>query len=548
MTQKVSARRPPQRLVQQVVATLPPVRGINSMDPIAQMQESDAIEMDNMVSMDAGLAMRKGWREYAVGLGKPIRTLMSYESAPNFSTISPLAESLLFAATDSGIYLIEGGGNFTGHAPDIPLSGAQGAGRFSWVQFSAESGGQYLCACSETDGYFLYDGIAWKKVPKTGTGSINGVDPALLVQVCAWKERLLFVERATTRMWVTGPGAVTGSVGVFEFGPYMHNGGALLGVANWTQDAGSGIDDQLVALGSSGDLTIFQGTNPLTAGNFSNVGTWYIGQPPVGRRCFTTSGGNVFILTQFGVIPVAQVVQGGLDNILTSDTDYLKQLRKIQAQLAEDFSTMLNLDGWELLALPAEALLWIARPSMVVNEHVQYAFQQHALAWNRMLDIPARTFARRLNQTYAGTEDARVLRILDGSTDGMKLDGSGAHEIRARLTPAFSYFGDPTTVKQALMIRPDFLSSQTPTYSVIMNADFSVSSITTTPVVGTSAGSLWDQAYWDQAMWIGGRTNFSEWRSIEALGFSLAPSLFIAATLPTTLASIRYMVKRGGPL
>ena len=71
--------------------------------------------------------------------------------------------------------------------------------------------------------------------------------------------------------------------------------------------------------------------DPTDAANFRCVGVWYIGPPPVGRRCFTTSGGSPFVLTVFGVIPVAQVLQGGLDNILTAGTDYLQQLRRLQA-------------------------------------------------------------------------------------------------------------------------------------------------------------------------------------------------------------------------
>lgn len=544
----------PQQASNVLQTVLPPVDGLNSTGAAASMPETDAIEMDNMVSTDLGVAVREGWYEYATNIGgdatRTVRTVMSYEGAPANSTVSPLGQSKLFAAVDKGIYNIEGGGNMAAVPFAIALSNAINAGRMSCVQFTTDSG-QYLIACSETDGGFLFNGTTWMKMTSVGgpgPGIITGVDPSLFVQVCAWKKRLMFTQRGSSKVWILPVGAVGGAALLFDFGPQLQNGGAVLGLANWTQDDGAGIDDRLVILGSSGDLVIYAGTDPTDASKFENLGTWYIGQPPVGRRCFTTSGGNVYILTQFGVVPVNQIVQGGLDNLLTSDTQLLAQLRKLNDTLNTDFSILLNVEGWELLALPNKALLHIARPSVSVTEHIQYGFQQHNLAWTRFLDVPARTFARRLNEVYGGTEDARVLRVLDGFTDGRKLDGTGETEIRARLTPAFSYFGQPAVRKQAQMIRCNFLSNISPAYAIQMNVDFQLSAMTGTQVSGNTVGSLWNQSFWDQAYWSGGTASFAEWRSIEALGYALAPTIFISALQKTVLASMEYMMKPGGPL
>jgi hypothetical protein len=544
----------PQPLVQVLQTMLPPVRGLNSTGAVASMPETDAIEMDNMISNDLGVIVREGYYEYATNIGgdatRQVRTIMSYEGATANATVSPLTQSTLFAAVDTGIFNIEGGGDMTAVAASIALSGSLNAGRFSFVQFTTDSG-QYLVACSETDGGYLYNGTAWMKMTSIGApgpGVITGVDPSKFVHVCAWKKRLMFTLRASAAVWILDVGDVGGAAVEFDFGPQLMNGGAVLGLANWTQDDGNGIDDRLVIVGSSGDLIVYAGTDPTDATKFENLGTWYIGQPPVGRRCFTTGGGNVYVLTQFGVIPVNQIVQGGLDNLLTSDTALISQLRKLQAQLNQDFQTLLNTDGWELLALPSKSLLHIARPSVSVSENIQYAFQQHNLAWSRFLDVPGKSFSRRLNEVYAGTDDARVLRVMDGHTDGELLDGTGASEIRSRLTPAFSYFGDPRVLKQALMIRCNFLASAVPAYAVLMNTDFQVTSIYGNPAAGSSVGSLWDQAFWDSAFWAGGSASFAEWRSIEGLGYALSPSIFISSLTRTVLASIEYMLKPGGPL
>lgn len=555
MLMRARPMRTPQRQIQQLVTVPPPTAGLNTTGDIADMAPTDAVECDNMIATELGLTVRGGWREYATNVGgdasRTVRTVFSYEGAPANAIASPLASSTLFAAVDTGIFNIEGGGDMTAQPAEIALSGTTNAATMSCAQFTAAGGGQYTIACSETDGGYLYDGTTWMKMTSIGgpgPGIITGIDPAEFVHVCVWKKRLMFTQRASGVVWFLDVGAVGGAAGSFDFGPQLSSGGAVLGLANWTQDDGAGIDDRLVIISSSGDLVVYEGTDPSDATKFSNIGTWYIGQPPVGRRCFTTSGGNVYVLTQFGVIPVNQIVQGGLDNILTSDTGLLVQLRKLQDTLNLDFQTLLNTEGWETMTIPSLALLHIARPSQSVSEHIQYAFQQHSLSWSRMLDVPAVTFARRLNETYGGTADGRVLSVFTGHTDGMLLDGSDASEIRARLTPAFNYLGAPTIQKQMLMIRLNFLATASPAYSVRMNADFEVDPISSAAIAGGTVGSLWDAAYWDEDFWVGSRSAFGEWRTVTGMGFALAPSIFISSEENTTLASIEYMYKAGGPL
>lgn len=547
------AARRPQGLVYSTTTVPPPTQGLNTIGDIADMAPTDAVELDNWIAQDLGLQIRGGFYEYATNIGgnatHPIRTVMAYNGTPSTASTNPLASSQLFAATDQGIYYIEGGGNLAATAPVMALSGTPNAGTFSWAMFTAGGGAQYLVACSETDGGYLYDGVTWIKMVSTGTGPghITGVNPAQFAQVCVWKRRLMFTLRASSAVWFLPVNVVGGAAALFDFGPQLINGGALVGLTNWTQDDGAGIDDRLCILGSAGDLVIYEGTDPASATAFNNVGVWYIGQPPVGRRSMTTSGGNVYILTQFGVIPVNQIVQGGLDNILTSDTSLLVQLRKLQSLLNVDFQTLLNTDGWELLQLPGLALLHIARPSASVGENIQYAFQQHQNAWCRLLDVPGKTYMRRLNEVYAGTADSRVLRVFSGNVDGLKLDGTGATQINARVTPAFNYLGAPTIQKQSLMVRLNFVAQAVPTWSMLMNVDFSVSTNSATPAATVSVGSLWDASFWDVDKWAGGAAAYGEWRSVEGLGFALAPSIFVTSNAPTTLASIEYMVKPGGP-
>lgn len=551
---KPSRVRVPQRVVQTVHTMLPPVRGLNTTGAIAGMPETDALQIDNLLSTELGLTVREGWREYATNIGgddtSSVRTVMPFNGAGPNAMTNPLIDSFLFAATDDGIFDIEGGGDLALQPAEIALSGVPFAGYMQAAQFTTDSG-QYLIACSETDGAFLFDGLTWMKMTSAGgpgPGIITGVDPASFVHVCVWKKRLLFTQRGSSVMWFLDVGAIGGVAQSFDFGPQFANGGYLVGLAAWTQDDGAGVDDRLCVIGSSGDLAIYFGTDPADPTQFATMGSWFIGPPPVGRRSFTTTGGNVYILTVYGVVPVNQIVQGGLDNILTANTELLKQLRKIQDRLNSDFATLLHTPGWELLSIPTKALLLVRRPSVSVTEHIQYAFQQHSAAWSTLLDIPAQTFARRLNEVYGGTDNGRVLRVLDANTDGMLIDGTGEFEIRSRLTPAFTYLGTPAIRKLAQMLRLTFLATEEPGFGVLMNVDFAVTTYTAGGVPGGPVGSLWDASLWDQAYWAGGPASFGEWRSVEGLGYALSPTIFISSEAKTVLASIEYMVVPGGPL
>ena len=223
---RTSTLAPPMRKAQprsHTTQTLPaPIGGLDSISPLALMPPNNAVEVDNFIATDAGLSVREGWYEYAYGIdsGSAIRTVMSHDRAPQNGTANPLAASELFACTDSGIFLIEGRGGFTGVAPNIALSGALDAGRFSSVQFST-AGNSYLVACSEIDGPFSTMARPGKRYAASdiaGPGQINDIDPSKFVQVISWKKRLIFVESRHLEGLGSRRESIGGTAVLFDFG------------------------------------------------------------------------------------------------------------------------------------------------------------------------------------------------------------------------------------------------------------------------------------------------------------------------------------------
>ena len=246
-------------------------------------------------------------------------------------------------------------------------------------------------------------------------------------------------------------------------------------------------------------------------------------------------------------MPVSQIVEGGLDNVLTSSTQMLKQLKLMQQQFARDFATKINSLGWEVMNLPAKQLMVILRPRISVTDNTLYAFQMQTMSWSVLRDIPITTITQRLSEIFGGTEDGRVIRLFNGHSDAKKYDGSNAQHIRAKVTPAFNYLGSPDVLKQALMVRPTFLSGGDLSYVVRMNTDFAIPAefiapIEVDPIVRSGTAPCGTRT-------IGPRPFVSnyEWRQVEGLGFSMTPTVYASSRSRTVLAAIEYMFRAGGP-
>ena len=82
-------------------------------------------------------------------------------------------------------------------------------------------------------------------------------------------------------------------------------GGELVGLYNFTMDGGDGVDDYLVALSRAGDVVIYRGDDPSLIDLWNIVGTFYVGELPAERRVANEYGGDLYIISVFGMISAA---------------------------------------------------------------------------------------------------------------------------------------------------------------------------------------------------------------------------------------------------
>lgn len=533
-----------------LVVTKPaPTGGLNARDALSAMPETDAVELINWIPDAYGLRSRRGYSEWATGLGGEVKSVLTYFSPTDTFPSTVLSDPTqmpgkLFAATDDDIFDVTTKG--AGPSSSKTLSGNDNAGWLSSCMVTNVAG-SFLCVASEADGYFFYNGTAW--VTPTmggGAGQIANVDPADICFVMNWKRRLWMVEKDSTRVWYLPTDSITGTATGLDFGPLFANGGHLSYLARWTIDAGEGIDDFLVVVSSNGDVLVYKGTDPSSVTTFQLVGSWSIGQIPVGRRAFCQYGGDLLLISAEGVFPLSYVTRGGAGLLVATSKEYSS---KIRARIGPVLRSSFTSRGWQAAVHPGERLLLVTVPTAARHRNAQYAMNTTLNEWCMFQDIPINCVGTSAGYMLAGTEDGRVLLLFSANLDDIALDGSGGNGIYGVIQPAYSNFQTPALQKLMLMIRPHFLAAARPGVAVTVVTDYSRSQGQVYPMYSEDSSARFDVSLWNQARWgsVDG-TPFSEWVGVGGVGSAAAALLFTGCGGDTVLTAIDYMYQVGGPL
>ena len=534
------------------VKTLPPpMGGINSRDPLSRMPEHDAINLKNWIPTPGGATCRKGYRKWAtLASGKQVRTLMHYfrptdniPSGQAFSTDITTVPGRFFAATDTEIRDVSDKG--VDPVFKIALSGVTNAGYMSHTIFS-NSAGTFLIACSELDGVHRYDGTSWYKY-LPGDMSPAAANPQTFVFVLSWKKRLWFVQKDSCALWYLQTDAISGNATKLDVGPLFKKGGKIEYIANWTIDAGEGIDDLLVIVGTNGDVIIYKGSNPDSAATFGLQGQWSVGQIPKGRRAFCQLGGDLLILSSLGLFPVSYITRGGSGSLATEKDNYTD---KIHTMISNDGAQSFNEFGWELHVVDREDILLMTVPDHGSTKVKQYAMSIGTNAWGTFEGLPAKTAW--VASSYLFTADAvgSIYLSLVGDKDNVGLSNTGGIYIRGIVQWAYTPMDSPETFKSFKLARPLFTAEREPGVNIAMSVDFQeiIVQYPSMPTLATDQ-SLWGVAVWDRNVWVGGTVQMAEW--MDAAEYGRFGSVVMATEAlggSTFCTSVAIMAEVGGVL
>lgn len=479
-------------------AFMPPAQGgVNGVDAVSAMPMGDAIALYNMIPARGGVHVRKGYREHceAVPLGDGIKTMIPVESIKSDGTGTPK----LFACTSDGIYDVTTAGAAATKVQDFGIKSTQ-TGWCSWTAFTTAAA-NFILVCDLANGYYIYNvgTDTWSK-PAFASGGVEGVDPANLDFVMVWKQRVWFCERNSARGWFLPVGSVTGTAESFNFGSKFRYGGYLKSLWNWTLDGGEGIDDYLVAVGSAGDMVIYKGTDPKTAGEFDLRGWWFIGAPTEGRRQGGDIGGELLLLTTYGVLQASSLVSG-----LPLTNEQVSISYKINPDINATLLRGVTQHGWMMKMHPAEQIMLLIVPKETGQPYTQFCYNTATRAWSVLLDMPMKCADVWQNKLYFGTDDNRVF-VYDGYSDNVLLadEGASSNAVEWEMLTSFQSFGSPARMKRVHFIRPQFISTAPPLYMVQARYDFDISELPGSPAYTPPAGGIWGSGLWDVDVWGGG--------------------------------------------
>jgi hypothetical protein len=517
--------------------TIPaPMGGLNAMSPGTAVPDGDCLAVWNLIASENGLRSRLGFREWCTGLtgaaNNFVRSLLSFSG-------SEPSQNKLFATTDTGIS--DATTSTATPASVFTFASSLGNAGYGTGRVHTTSAGHFFIYCDEVNGLHVYaeDGATWSAPTMGGgAGQIDNVDPADLVHATAFKQRLWFVERDSTSAWYLASGALFGAATEFNFGTHFKQGGFLVGLYNWSYDGGAGVDDALVAISSGGDVVVCQGIDPSDADSFNIRGTWNMGPPPTGRDIAFEVGGDLYLLSSLGLLPISRLVVGAETRAY--------ETAKIGNLFNKLMITRKELRGWSMHLHPQDNALVLLYPdySTDADQQLVQALGAPGRPWFRYQDLPMHCAAVWEGRLHFGTKDGRVGVSRDDLDNVLLSDQDSFSPIEWRLLTAFRKAGGRNL--RIHLMRPLYSADGvSPDYSVEARYDFDLSDAAAPDAAAAQSGT-WDNALWDVDVWGGDASPSSEVRGGTGVGHSVAIALRGSSVTRTTLVEIDILYESGG--
>jgi len=368
------------------------------------------------------------------------------------------------------------------------------------------------------------------------TIGITGVDSSTFINVNLFKNRLYFTQKDTLNCWYLPVNSIGGVASPLYFGSIARNAGYLQAMGTWTLDAGQGADDYAVFVTSMGEVIVYNGTNPDNADTWQLKGVWQLGQT-FSRRCFFKWSGDLLLLTQDGLVPLASALQSSRLDPRINLTD------KIYFPISQAASLYYNQFGWQINYFAGENMLILNIP--IPNGIEQYVMHTITKSWARFTNIQGYCWE------VSGDADMHFGSNGFVGTFYSALSDDG-NNISATAQQAYSYFDSAGQLKRFTLVRPILQSTGgVPAVLCGLSVDFDTQSqlgqVSFNPT--TQSEGIWDTATWDKNIWGGGLITTKIWQGVTGLGFSGSVNLnAVSRNIELHWASTDYVMERGGVL
>ena len=159
-----------------------PTGGWNARDSIADMDEKDALLMENFFPDTTDVRVRKGTANHVTAVGSQVESLMPYNKPDGTQTLFGAANDSFYDFTTAGT---------VGAAVVGSLTNA----RWQYVNYTNSSGTSYLCCFNGTDAPQYWDDSTWTSITTVSSPAITGVTPANIIGATTSKRRMWLIEK-----------------------------------------------------------------------------------------------------------------------------------------------------------------------------------------------------------------------------------------------------------------------------------------------------------------------------------------------------------------
>ena len=575
-------------------ASIPaPLGGWNARDSLANMDAMDAVEMVNFFPTPSDVLLRQGYSKASTEITGKVYSLMNYtdQTDPNGYKLFAAAGTKIYnAKPDPAVEVFDGisdskfqhvnmtnsGGHYlvacNGVDPTMIYDGTQwfflattetaqtistithvGAVAtlttaaahnlvtgnrvtISGATESAYNGTYVITVLSSTQ--FTYTMATTPAADASVVGSytvlgITGVDSSTFINVNLFKHRLYFTQKDTLKCWYLPLDSIAGAAQPLDFGGVARQAGYLQAMGTWTLDAGEGVDDYAVFVTSMGEIIVYNGTNPAETASWTLKGVWQLGQT-FSRRCFFKWSGDLLLLTQDGLVPLASALQSSRLDPRVNLTD------KIFYAVSQAATVYHSNFGWQIMYFASENMLILNIPTDTGME--QYVMHTITKSWARFTGIEAYCFEVSGDNDLHFGGDGFVGKFWDRNSD----DGA---IINATVQQAYNYFDSRGQQKRFTMVRPILLvSNGAPAVLCGVNTDFDTQNqlgqVTFNP--STLEIGIWDFSDWDDASWGGGLQVVKNWQGVTGIGYCGSISINVASkNTEVHWASTDFVMERG---
>lgn len=481
-----------------------PLGGLNHQAPVSALQAHEAVEMINWLPEDGRLRVRPGMQTRARIIGA--------------SHTYPFGDKLVVAsATD--LYTFPSSGITDEDWTETSI----GTG-YSTEHWDSEIINEKLLLVNGQDAPLEYDGTTLTSITFTGVSS-----PEDFIGVMEFKGRAVYWKGADLGFYYAAAGSYAGALTYFDLSSLAGQGESIVHIFPWSIDAGDGIDDVFVVVFNTGNIVVYQGSDPSDAADWHLVST--LKGPAVVPSGSTYESmtkparvaGDAVYLSNAGVVSFGHIMNGGdvrggigakvndviskrmVDGVTPEESVvYLQTLGILVVQVKQSYYERL------IYALNINSMAWTSfNPGGVLNIHDFSEWQGNAV-------FSGEGHVGMLSQDYDRDRN-----------DILFPSGLLAYTyIIAYCTPAWSYFGARHIQKQLTALKITTTADDPSDVDILSCSDFVAPNDFFPPAVPiTSEGSPAGQ-----------------WRNITAFGYAISFRMRVACYTPIDWISTTYKV------